>query len=487
MVATAATSVQELVLDLKNFRTVAQANEIEAIQAMISISPDKFWALAESLIDDGYHPTENIIVLISSEDSSQMIVKEGNRRVGALKIIHGYLSRDYFPIPKNILEKINNISPEWKVHNEHVPCAIYPAVDAARVDRVVTLAHGKGEKAGRDKWSAVARARHNRDANKAQESALDILEKYILHSENVSKAEVKKWAGDFPLTVLDEAMPRLAIKFDLASGSELAKKYPKIENKAVLDEIIRDVGVEVITFKVLRGKEDFLSKYDIERTNKNELSGAGPANNDQQDERANSGGEDVFSGQANSTGNSEALNIGGEEMGAGSQATSSNVRKVAAVAIDDPKAVLRTLKKFVPRGQGRQKVVTLLSEAKILNLEKNPIAFCFLLRSMFEISAKAYCDDHAQSGGPSATKAGGDERSLVHILRDITAHLTMENSDKAMVKLLHGAITELARGDGLLSVSSMNQLVHNPSFSIASRDIAILFGNVFPLLQAMNE
>lgn len=56
-----------------------------------------------------------------------------------------------------------------------------------------------------------------------------------------------------------------------------------------------------------------------------------------------------------------------------------------------------------------------------------------------------------------------------------------------MVKVLHGAITELAKAEGLLSVTSMNQLVHNPKFSVLSGDVAGLFGNVFPLLEAMNN
>ncbi|WP_175774020.1 hypothetical protein [Burkholderia multivorans] len=55
--------VKDLTIDLHNFRTVAQRSELEATKAMISISPDYFWGLMESLLDDGYLPTENIIVL----------------------------------------------------------------------------------------------------------------------------------------------------------------------------------------------------------------------------------------------------------------------------------------------------------------------------------------------------------------------------------------------------------------------------------------
>ena len=58
--------VKKLSLDLKNFRTVPQKNELMAIKAMISISPDRFFAVMESIIDLGYTPTENIIILGST-------------------------------------------------------------------------------------------------------------------------------------------------------------------------------------------------------------------------------------------------------------------------------------------------------------------------------------------------------------------------------------------------------------------------------------
>ena len=111
------------------------------------------------------------------------------------------------------------------------------------------------------------------------------------------------------------------------------------------------------------------------------------------------------------------------------------------------------------------------------------LAFCFVFRSMVEISAKAYCTDN----GLSMTKSGGKEKTLVEILRAAAHHLTKSQSDMAMVKALHGAMTELGKGDGLLSVTSMNQLVHNPRFLVNPSDIAILFGNVFPIVEAMNS
>jgi hypothetical protein len=184
------------------------------------------------------------------------------------------------------------------------------------------------------------------------------------------------------------------------------------------------------------------------------------------------------------TGTSSSKQDGKSKTG-GTKGTSAAAQR--AVATSDPRAVRRLLKDFAPRGKKREKVVALRDEAVRLDLSHTPLAFCFVLRSMFEISVKAYCADHTSTGGPSTTKANGQDRHLVEVLRDVTKHMTGNKSDKEKVKALHGAMTEIGESEGILSVTSMNQLVHNPRFSVAPADIALLFGNVFPLLEAMNS
>ena len=51
---------------------------------------------------------------------------------------------------------------------------------------------------------------------------------------------------------------------------------------------------------------------------------------------------------------------------------------------------------------------------------------------------------------------------------EILLRLAGGETAKDAVKALHGAITELAKPEGILSVTSMNQLVHNQKFSISS-------------------
>lgn len=482
--------INYLALDLRNYRTVVQPKEVQAIQAMIAVSPDRFWSLAESLLDDGYLPTENIIVLVDAGTGATQTVREGNRRVAALKLIHGLLPKGGISTPAPIARKIERVSDEWKKNNLSVPCILYGAEEASIVDRIVTLTHGKDEKARREEWKAIARARHNRDANHASEAGLDLLEKFFEVARNVSKEQSDNWSGTYPITVLDEAIKKLAPRLGVANAPDLAKKYPNVDHRDALDAIIKDIGLQKIGFTIIRSaKEDFAVPYGIPLPEEKPSSGIGGTTG-AAPSGSSSGSAGGTSRQGTGTGNSGAGSAGTADNSGGTSsagASTGSGKKTAAVSIDDPKAVMRSLRKFTPLGANREKVVTLKKEMLTLKLDKTPIAFCFLLRSMFEISAKAYCEDHKNSGGPSSKDSAGKDKALVDVLKSIKAHLAENNSNKEKLKALHGAITELGKSEGLLSVTSMNQLVHNPKFSVLPSDVAGLFGNVFPLLQAMNS
>jgi hypothetical protein len=455
--------VKDLSLDLSNFRTVKQPNERSAIDAMISTSPDRFWALTGSLLDTGYLPTDNIIVIRGGGNT--LTVKEGNRRIAALKLIHKVHPLSAFEVPQDIADRIKGVKAAWRKDNADVPCAIYDAGDAAIVDRIVTLAHGKGEKAGRDQWNAVARARHNRDINKVAESALDLLEKYLQSGKNVTPVQKARWSGAFPLSVLEEAMKRIAPRLGLASATALASAYPTVKFRDEIETIIHDIGQARLDFDRIREKvTDFAEEYGL------------PA--------------------AKATGGAKGK---GTTKGAATKPTKSAAaaatrrkQKAAqkAIATGDPRAVKRLFQDFTPLGRKREKLVALRNEIILLDFQKTPLAFCFVLRSMFELSAKAYCADHSASGGPTMTKAGGEERHLVDVLREITTHLMKGptgKADREKQKQLHGAMTELGKSEGILSVTSMNQLIHNPRFSVTTSDLAVVAANIFPLLEAMSS
>ena len=465
------TQLKKLCLDLENYRTIHQKSESDAIKAMIAIGPDRFWSLMQSLLDDGYHPTDNIMLL---RGANMLIVKEGNRRVAALKIAHGLVSG--VEVPDSIRSTIADLSQDWKDDTANLPCLIYELTELDIVTKNIALIHAKGEKAGRDQWTAVAKARFNRDVKEQKEVGLDLLESYLNNGKNVSSTQKERWSGDYPITVLNEALPKIYSLLGCTSIDELCKLYPK-KNRAKLEKILFEIGIQTLGFKELRDKNNFFGlKYGLADSNNSQPAKITSATSSSLPPIAPTGPQCA------------SAQIGSPGLGLSAQPPAHAVQQPPiASPSNDPRAVNKLLREFKPRGNGREKIVALLNEMRKLKIEAHPHSFCFLLRSLFEISAKVYSDENKASGCPQMTKADGNDKQLANGLNEIVEYMTSGSTDNAKLRALHGARTEISKKDGILSVTSMNQLVHNRSFSIQVNDLCTLFGNVFPLLKELNR
>jgi hypothetical protein len=231
--------VKDLVIDLDNPRTVKQRNEKKAIIAMTKNNERQFWKVAESLLEFGYQPIESILVY---DNGTEKLVMEGNRRIGSLKLILGLIKIPEIEIPTNVTANIKLLTKEWRTKNGKVPCLICSSDELDLADSIVARTHGKGAFASRLDWNAVGTARHNRDTNGASEPALDLLEAYLKKGQNVTAKEAGEWAGDFPLTILQDAVGRLARRAGFQSTKELVNAYPS-KNRVGLEQLIRDIGL----------------------------------------------------------------------------------------------------------------------------------------------------------------------------------------------------------------------------------------------------
>lgn len=549
--------IKDLKLDLHNYRTVPQPDERSAIQAMIEIASDQFHGLIESILDYGILPIENIIVIRSGLDTAELIVREGNRRIAALKLALGLIPSKGFNLHESIKQSIKHRKKAWITANSVISCLVYDAIEEDLVDRIVAVTHGKGERAGRDDWPSVAKARHNRDKNKASQLDLDLLEQYLMHGQNLSEVEKARWAGDYSLTVLDEAIKRIYPRLGFSTLKDLVGAYPEapaiLQHRAALESLLRAIGTKDLGFKQLRDSRDHLGvAYGIpplpspnkgtgtasqgtvdgetpsaklaagetpdaskaagetpdaqsavgEATDAAKAAGEAP---DAQRAAGEAPGANQAAGEAPQVAKVDGEAIGakqaaGESPGAGkageetpganqtaggTRGTSGATKGPRSSPTNEPRAVMNALKKFRIHGSSREKVSVLLKESRTLDLVKQPHAFCFVLRSMFEISAKVYCGE--QNPPLPTSQSNGNDKSLVNLLREVTDHMTEKGQNKEKAKVLHGAMAELGKKDGFLSVTSMNQLVHNPSFTVDASHISTLFFNVFPLLQAMNS
>lgn len=249
---------------------------------------------------------------------------------------------------------------------------------------------------------------------------------------------------------------------------DFSKKYPSKEIPNEFNELVSEIGRRMIGFEDLRDNDTFnifLNRLKVE-----------PQLDSEED--SNTTDSD------NSNADKDQTKPKSKKEPAKKAATN----KALAISNNDPRFIIATLKKLKIFGEKREKIVALQNEAiRLKTIENYPYSFCFLLRSMFELSAMAYCNEnkipiHKIKDGKKI------EARLIDILKAANKHLIVNaDIDSVTQRKLHGAITELSKPEGLLSVRSLNQLVHNPDFSTHGSHLASVFANIFPLLEMLNS
>ncbi|WP_339096237.1 hypothetical protein WDJ50_02800 [Deinococcus sp. VB142] len=483
--------ISDLHLDLENYRTTPQENEAAEYDAFIRIKPQRVWGLMESLLDDGYLPTENIIVI---DDGEKLIVKEGNRRVGALKIITGKLkvSTD---LPDHIQKKINSKTKSELDELTRVPCNIYTPQDARAVDRIIELTHAKSESASRDNWSAISRARHSY-ANGGKEYGYVLISKFMKDSTKL-KADTKiRWSGEYPISVLDDIMKKKEFTaiFGAKNAEELAKKYPQIDHRERLDQFLTEIGEETIGFKQIRG--------DALKQTLASLKDDSTAQNSKSDKRTSSAPASATSGQPAE--NVSLKKVGSEDSHSSSESRSSEQSATPAKKSRRPKAsndvtsVTEFMRDLEISGKGTEKLEAIRQEMLDLDLNRTPFAYAYLLRSFLEIAAKNYIM-YRPGLKTTVHKPSGDEKMLMVILRDLIdeiapppkgpAYDALDKAAQAAVKQrskdMHPSKIAVTSDTSYLSINGLNTAVHHGRFHIVIKDLVSEFRNLTPLIEEL--
>ena len=474
-------AVKDLELDLDNYRTTSQDSEIDAIKAMIAISPGNFYGVFESILNDGFLPLENLII---QRVGQRFIVREGNRRTASLKICLSHIDVANFSFAKQFVDKIMSLSNEWKNASTMVPCLVYSEEERSEADRIVGLIHAKGKKAGRDPWKAIAKARFNRNEEHRSEPGLNLLESFLDRTSELSDDQKYKWSGTYPITVLDEAIKKVAPALSFKDAPELGKRFPTIPKVNEVDKLIYDIGTTKCKFKTIRQEEpNFLDTYALRP---NDSQDNKTKNADKTAKDTDGSIQSDLSKESESAHNSvterQNSDVKNNAHPPNSNNKTTSISSTTAYPVSDLRQVKNLLSEFQPKGKHRAKVASLRDEMQKLSLKSTPIAFCLVLRSLFEISAKAYCKDH----NIKTTNNNGNDLKLVDLLKKCVIHLTDDQKNRQVTRDLHGALTELATNENLISITSMNQLTHNPVFLILPDQIAVRFNNVYPLLEKLN-
>lgn len=261
-----AVPVDDIKLDIFNFRYYGQLNsQRDCFEAMLNDKNSGIENIAKDIAEHGLTPNP---ILISQDEHGEWVVREGNRRIMALKI----LNKPSIIKEHNLYSKFNALS---KQHNDDVP----ETVDCITCDEETTILEyldrlhgGYAGGIGRRDWSATNKTHYDMHRGKPGENALAIMAKELVKKEGISIKE------PFAITNLQRVLQnsgvqsKLKMSFDgksittaiekpifmnilkeivIRTGEKKAKDiYVASQQQEFVDEIIKELNVDPKAAKV---------------------------------------------------------------------------------------------------------------------------------------------------------------------------------------------------------------------------------------------
>ena len=146
-------AVSDILLDLDNprIRLLGARNQREAVVQIFLSRSDQLYHLARDICENGM--TIMPIVVTDGPDDNSLIVKDGNRRIAALKLIR---QPDWLP---NEPERHRFMRLRQRITNIPEQITVYHSNDPKRIMLFIDRLHtGTGQGEGQLEWSAVEKA-----------------------------------------------------------------------------------------------------------------------------------------------------------------------------------------------------------------------------------------------------------------------------------------------------------------------------------------
>lgn len=429
--------IDELLLDLQNPRISKAGSQREALQKIIEDQDLKLVILAESIVADGLSPMDRWLVLKSSEERGKYTVLEGNRRLGAIRILHNSAVLNDLEVRSLVKRRIEELSAQFNLKAiEPIPCFEVP--DRAAASTWINQRH-TGENKGRGivNWGGVATARF-----RGRDPALQTLELVLTYGD-LSDEEKEAVEDHFPITTLDRLLSTPAVRNKIGveiSDAKLKTDLPPMEVIKPLRRIVLDLANEIVNVSKLKSKEQqlaYISKLGRDLPNLSKRSGVPKA-------------------------------VDGLEE--------SDFKKRSPKPKPKPRpAPIR--KTLIPRDcyltVSNPKIAEIAKELRTLPLVDYPHAISVLFRVFLEQSVDHYLTA-ANIPLEEKTPGGDKDKNLRKKIGEAIEEMTRRGTAK---KNLDGVSKGIDDKNSPLFVDTLHNYIHNRFFSPTERDLKVAWDN----------
>lgn len=258
--------ITDLFIDPENPRFASiHEGQADAIEAMVNRLGDKLLALGRDIVDYGVDPTSLPLVVPIPGNKSQYTVREGNRRVVALKLLHNPdLAATAWTAPR--MKRLKGLANEFKAHPiREIRCVVVKDEKAA--NHWIALRHrGEAEGAGLVGWGNEESQRFDaRAGSKSIElQALD----FVRGKAKLDEPTRKKVESKFPLTNLARLLSNADVLAALGlekHGTELVTTYPEAEVLKGLTRVVTDMATGAVKVRDIYDQQkqiNYVSSFD---------------------------------------------------------------------------------------------------------------------------------------------------------------------------------------------------------------------------------
>jgi hypothetical protein len=420
--------VDDIKLDIQNFRYYGElSNQKDCIEAMLNDPKSGVIELASDIAQYGLTPDP---IVISKDDSGEWVVREGNRRIAALKLLNNpSTARD-----KMAKNRINNIVKKFEDRVPDTIECISSDDEICVLDYLDRVHTGFRNGTGRRGWSPENKAQFNMHIGKPAENALAIKVKNMVKDEGVELKE------PYYITNLQRVLQNTKVQSRLGFSWD-GEKITAAVNKKTLMAVLKEIALRTGNKKV---QEIYVGDQQLEFV------------------------DDVLTDlkiDMNSA-KTDTYELGENDKGKG--VTGFKKGRLKLKPSWDRKRLIppRNTNLIIPDLPENVKVGNVANElARKIDVREAPNAAAVLLRVLLELSVKRYIADHNLT----------ENNTLASGIRSVAEHMGRSGKIRDEYK---EEVIKTSDNQNLLSARTLQRYIHSFNFNPDRQTLCVIWDNL---------
>lgn len=461
-------NITDLLLNTSNPRFDPVGHQKEAIDEIVLDQREKLVTLARHIAEYGLNPIDPLLV---QPHGTQWLIREGNRRATALKLVNepDLLPQEASALKKGFEELNHQLDSDLL---KNIPCIVIE--DEARINEWVRLKHtGQNEGAGTVGWDATQIARFRVTVEGKPDRRLEFLD-YLQSLDGIPLA-LKESLPSIKKTNFDRLMddPDVRTRLGLDIQEELLR--PIGEVNGLLLKVLQDLSSGQLTVSRIYSKADRAKYLDCIMRKQSKPS-------TQQGDKIDSGGDSGYAGRANED---EAVGTkGGTPHREPDKDTPTEPKRHIELSSKKPrkksgKSYPINRRTLVPSSHsltiGQARLLKIFNELKTLRLETYPNAAAVLFRAFIEMSADYYLDSMPRNNGVTA------DGKMTQKIDAICKH--MEETGIMTKHELRPVRQMVASPSQTQSIRTFHSYVHNMNVTPAIDDLKSAWDDIWKFIE----